>query len=131
MTTSSNVTSDRSPARPRATWPNWINIGLGLYLALSPLWIAIDRQSWFTILGVLIVLAGLWGHATGSSALSQWVQIVLGLLTFVSPWMVFLPPWVPAAASTPVTDWTLWIIGPLVIIVAIIGMTRGRASARV
>lgn len=78
MTTSSNVNAGPGPARPRATWPNWINIGLGLYLALSPLWIAIDRQSWFTILGALIILVGLWGLTTGSSALSQWVQIILG-----------------------------------------------------
>lgn len=131
MTASKNSTSQHRPVRPWAAWPNWINIGLGLYLALSPLWIVIDRQSWFTILGVLIILAGLWGVRTGSSALSQWTQIVLGILTFVSPWMVFLPPWVPETASTPVTNWTLWIIGVLVFVVAIIGMARGRASTRV
>ena len=131
MTTSTNAPSGSMLARPRSTWPNWINIGLGLYLALSPLWIVIDRQAWFTILGILIILVGLWGRATGSSAFSQWVQIVMGLLTFVSPWMVFLPPWVPAAVSTPVTNWTLWIVGALVIVFAIIGMARGRASARV
>lgn len=55
---------------------------------------------------------------------------MLGLLTFVSPWMVFLPPWVPAVASTPVTDWTLWIVGVLVAVFAVIGMAQGRASAR-
>lgn len=131
MTASKNSNPQRRPVRPWAAWPNWINIGLGLYLALSPLWIAIDRQSWFTIMGVLIIVAGLWGARTGSSALSQWAQIVLGILTFVSPWMVFLPPWVPEAASTPVTNWTLWIIGVLVFVIAIIGMARGRASTRV
>ena len=130
MSTTSNATPDRRPARSWSTWPNWINIGLGLYLALSPLWIDIvDRAAWFTILGALIVLIGLWGAKTGSSALSQWVQIVMGILTFVTPWMVFRVPWVPEAASTVVTDWTAWIIGVLVIIFAILGMAQGRASA--
>jgi hypothetical protein len=131
MTTSSKATPGSRSGLSWSTWPNWINIGLGLYLALSPLWIGIvDRAAWFTILGVLIVLVGLWGVKTGSSALSQWVQIVMGILTFVAPWMVFRVPWVPAAATTAGTDWTAWIIGVLVIAFAIIGMAQGKASAR-
>lgn len=114
------------PSQTRAwkTWPDWVNVVLGAYLALSPLWTLAAPAGWFVTLGILIAVVGLWALGTASSAGSEWTQIVLGAITF-------LAPWIGGFAAVTGAAWTAWIIGVLVIIFAAVGMSqRKSATAR-
>lgn len=64
MSDTHNATPRTTARRPWSSWPNWINVLLGAYLAFSPLWVAMGGQTgWFIVLGILIAHLGLWGAA--------------------------------------------------------------------
>ncbi len=98
------------------TWPDWVNLVIGAYVALSPLWTMGAPAAWFIILGVLAVVVALWALATVSSVPSEAVEIVLGAIVFLSPWL-------GGFAGTAGAAWTAWITGVALIVFAIVGMT--------
>lgn len=104
------------------TWPDWVNVVLGVYLLWAPIWTAAAPVGWFVTLGILIALVGVWALGTVSSAPSEWIQIVLGVITF-------LAPWIGGFATAAGAAWTAWIIGIGVIVFAAIGMAQARRTA--
>lgn len=100
-------TSTRPWARPQ----DWVEVVLGVVAALSPLWLGTNATVVVTliVLGVLIALDGLLSLAMPGLVYGEWVQIVLGVLLFISPWVLGFT--VFSGAS-----WTAWIIGALTVI---------------
>ncbi len=110
-----------APVRPWTAWQDWVNIALSTYLILAPLWTDNAPAGWFVTLGILGLAAALWALATSSSNASEWTQIVIGAVVFLSPW---LGGFATAAAAA----WTAWIIGLGLMIFAIAGMTMNRTA---
>lgn len=112
------VTNDLSNEnRAWKTWPDWVNLALGVYVLLAPLWTAGAPAGWFVTLGILIGVAALWALGTASSQAAEWTTVVLGVVLFLAPWLGGFS----AAAGAA---WTAWIVGVLVVIFAAMAMAQ-------
>ncbi|WP_018296433.1 SPW repeat protein [Corynebacterium lubricantis] len=105
------------------TWPDWINLVLGAYLALAALWTTgpTGWGAWPVTLGIVVAAVALWALATASSPASEWVQIIVGAVAFLAPWFGGF------AASTGAA-WTMWIVGAAVIVFGIVGLVQSPAK---
>ena len=99
------------------SWPDWVNIGLGAYLALATIWTVGAPAAWFITLGLLIVVVGLWAEGTASSSGAEWTQGILGAVTILAPWL-------GGFAGTPGAAWTAWIIGAALVVLAAVARSR-------
>ena len=68
-----------------SSWQDWLNIGLGLYLILSPMWTPGAPTGVFFTLGLLTIAVAMWAGFTASSALAEFVQMGVGAATILSP----------------------------------------------
>ena len=102
------------PLKQELTALTFINILLGIALAVSPLLFAADvgsSASWSAyVAGLLIVLAGVV-ELVDYRPWQSWVTVALGLGAAVSPWVV-------GFAELPWPTWTHVAIGLLAIVVA-------------
>lgn len=119
---SATATNESSPMAWK-TWPDWVNLVLGAYLALATMWTAGAPAGWFVTLGIVVAVVALWALATASSQVSEWVQVVAGAV-------VFLAPWLGGFAAAAGAAWSAWIIGIAVIVFAVIGMVQNRNAAK-
>lgn len=72
-------------------------------------------------MGILAAAAGIWTVGTASSTASESVQIILGAVLFLSPWVAgFVSAWAAA--------WTAWIIGAGLIIFALMAPSMNRGT---
>ena len=72
--------------RPRwSAWQDWVNIALGAYLALSPLWVSGAPSGLFLTIGLLAIAVAIWAGFTASSTLAEFVQMVIGVTLILSP----------------------------------------------
>jgi hypothetical protein len=118
MTTSPTV-------RPWTRPHDWAEVVLGVVAALSPLWMDTDNAAAWTmiILGVLIALDGLASLAMPGLVYGEAVQVVLGVLMFLSPWVI-------GFTEFNGISWTSWIIGALTVIVGAAAFPVAQAAHR-
>ena len=96
-------------------WQDWASLVLGILLFIAP-WVfgtasnaASSWDAW--IIGVIGVLLALWALAILSTAtLAKWIALVLGIVLFLSPWVL-------GFAQLSSAAWTAWIIGILFVLV--------------
>lgn len=100
------------------TWPDWVNLVLAIFVAITPLW-ASAGSGWLITMGILIAIGALWALATASSQASEWVTLILGIVLFVAPWL-------GGFSAAGVSAWTAWIVGVLVVIFAAVGMNQAK-----
>lgn len=94
------------------TWQDWVNLVLGVFFALTPTFFTYPSGSaWAVVLGIVVAGVALWALATRASAASEWVQIVAGVVTFLSPWF--------GGFASGAAGWTGWIVGIVVTVLAI------------
>ncbi|RZS32483.1 SPW repeat-containing protein [Herbihabitans rhizosphaerae] len=100
-------TSVRPWTRPH----DWAEVVLGLVALLSPLWMdTTDGAMWtMIILGALVTLDGLASLAMPGMVYGEMVQIVMGVLMFISPWVI-------GYTEMNGIAWTSWIVGALIVI---------------
>ncbi len=93
---------------------DWAEVALGVLLALSPIVVATSTAAAWTmvILGALIALDGLASLAMPGMVYGEWAQLVLGVLVFISPWVMGYADMTGAA-------WTSWVIGVLTVAVGV------------
>jgi uncharacterized membrane protein HdeD (DUF308 family) len=98
-------------ARAWTRWQDWVEVVVGAVAALSPIWVTTSTAAMWTliILGALIAIDGLVSLAQPGLVASEWVQMVLGVLLFISPWVMGF-----TAMSS--ASWSAWIIGALTLI---------------
>ena len=101
------------------TWPDWVNVVIGAYVILAPIWTVGASTGWYVVLGILAVLAGIWALATASSSAPEWSQIVVGVVLFLSPW-------IGGFAGAAAAAWTAWIAGVALVVLAATAMGMGR-----
>ncbi|NIH78911.1 SPW repeat protein [Amycolatopsis viridis] len=101
------VRSKRAWTRPH----DWAEVVLGLVALLTPLWASTDNAAMWTmiVLGALIALDGLLSLAVPGLVYGEGLQVVLGALLFIAPWVM-------TYTGLGVAAWSSWIIGALTVI---------------
>jgi SPW repeat len=93
-------------------WQDWALVVFGLVGALSTIWVDTTTTAMWTliILGALIALDGLWSLAMPGMVASEGVEVVLGVLLFIAPWVL-------GYTTLTTASWFSWVVGALAIIV--------------
>lgn len=101
-----------STVRPWTRVQDWIEVIVGAFAALSPLWFDHTTKALWTlvILGALIAIDGLWSLAMPDMMTSEGVQVVLGVLLFISPWVL-------SFSTMNTVAWTAWLGGALTVVI--------------
>jgi uncharacterized membrane protein HdeD (DUF308 family) len=113
--------STRAWARPH----DWAEVVIGVVAALSPLWLSTDTTVMWTmvVLGALIALDGLVSLAMPGMVYGEGIQIALGVLLFIAPWVMGYTEFNGAS-------WTSWIAGVLTVIAGAAAMPVANAAHR-
>jgi uncharacterized membrane protein HdeD (DUF308 family) len=113
--------STRAWARPH----DWAEVVIGVVAALSPLWLSTDSTAMWTmvVLGALIALDGLVSLAMPGMVYGEGIQIALGVLFFIAPWVMGYTEFNGAS-------WTSWIAGVLTVIAGAAAMPVASAAHR-
>lgn len=117
----------RSMTRSWTRWQDYVALVLGVYTLLSPLWVTTSsRVAWTLIVfGGLLALTSLWSLAAPAVVSSEYLHIVLGVLLFISPWVMrFSSPTFVGA------HWTAWVIGVLAVLVGAAAVPEATAAHR-
>jgi len=98
-------------ARPWTRPHDWAEVVLGAVAVLTPLWVETSSAAMWTliVLGGLVVLDGLASLAMPGMVYGEAIQMVLGALLFISPWVISYSDLTGAA-------WSSWIIGVLTVV---------------
>jgi uncharacterized membrane protein HdeD (DUF308 family) len=120
------VETQTTTPRTWTRWQDWVEVVVGVVALLSPLlWLDTSTKTLWTmvILGALIALDGLWSLAAPRLMASETIEVVLGVLLFISPWVM-------GFAANSGAAWTSWIAGALTIIASGIALPAVSASHR-
>ena len=106
-------------------WQEWVNLVVGAWVFISP-WILGFSQdpasSWSAwVLGVLLVVVALWALAAPFSTAAVWIVGALGVLVFLSPWVLGF-----AGLANPA--WSAWITGVVVAVAAVWDLVQPRGA---
>ncbi|MFD4180397.1 SPW repeat protein [Rhodococcus sp. NPDC058514] len=103
-----------------ARWQDWAAVVIGVVVALSPMWMDTNNAArWsMVVLGVLVAVAGLAHMMSSEMAFVPWAMGALGVLMFLSPWVMGFADMAGAA-------WTSWIGGVLTALTAMAAMPEG------
>lgn len=114
-----------STAKAWMRWQDWAAVLLGAYLILSTLWTDTNGNAMYTmiVIGALLVIAAVWSLAMPGSLTSEYVHIALGVLLFISPWVLGYTEFSGAS-------WTSWVVGVLAVIVGAAALPEASAAHR-
>ena len=106
-------------------WQDWGAVVLGVVAVLSVLWVATSPAALWSLVvfGVLLAISGLWSLAMPGSVASEYVHIGLGVLLFLSPWVLSYANFTGAA-------WTSWVIGVLAVAVGAVAVPVATTAHR-
>jgi hypothetical protein len=96
-------------------WQDWASLVLGVLLFISPFvfnGMSIQGAQWAAwVGGALLVVIGLWDLARPDNQFGEWLSGLVGVLIFVSPWVL---------GFTVLTQmaWSAWIVGVLAVVLA-------------
>lgn len=95
-------------------WEDWVAVAVGLVAAVSALLMPAMGASmpWMLIVGVLLIAAGVANLAMPGMVAMEYVQLALGAVLFVAPWLGGY------ASTESGAAWICWIGGAIVVIVA-------------
>ena len=98
-------------------WQDYVAVVAGLFAALSTMWTTQQASSRVMMIGVgvLLVLSGVWNLMRPGMPVAEWVQMILGALLFISPWIAGYTGHMGAA-------WTSWIAGGVSLVVAVLAV---------
>ncbi|WP_328443944.1 SPW repeat domain-containing protein [Amycolatopsis sp. NBC_00438] len=104
---------------------DWAEVVIGVVAALSPLWLSTDATVMWTmvVLGALIALDGLVSLAKPGLVYGEGIQIALGVLFFIAPWVL-------EYTELNGASWTSWIAGVLTVIAGAAAMPVANAAHR-
>lgn len=118
--------SSRAWTRPH----DWVEVVLGVVAALSFLWVDTDSKAMWTmiVLGALIALDGLLSLAMPGLVYGEGVQVVLGVLLIIAPWVMSYTAFGGASVSS-------WILGALTLVASaaalpVANATHGRMAGQ-
>jgi len=104
-------------------WQDWAEVVLGVVVLLAP--IVVDTSTgamWaMIVLGALIAIDGLASLAAPAMVYGEWFQMVLGVLLFISPFVIGYTDLTGAA-------WTSWIAGVLTVAAGAIALPAANSA---
>lgn len=100
-----------SAVRPWTRPHDWAEVVLGLVALLSPMWMDVSTAATWSlvVLGALIAVDGIISLAMPGMVYGEGIQMVLGVLLFISPWVI-------GYSELTGASWTSWIVGALAFI---------------
>jgi uncharacterized membrane protein HdeD (DUF308 family) len=106
-------------------WQDWAVLVIGVLTLLSPIVVATNTAARWTLIvfGVLIAAAGVWSLAMPGSVYSEYVHMALGVLLFISPWVL-------AYSSMGGASWVSWVAGVLTVAAGVAALPEAQASHR-
>jgi SPW repeat-containing protein len=111
--------------RPWTRPYDWAEVVLGVVALLSFLWMDTSDAAMWTmiVLGALVAIDGLASLAMPGMIYGEGIQVVLGVLMFISPWVI---------GYTEFTgiSWSSWIIGALTVIVGAVALPVAQQAHR-
>jgi uncharacterized membrane protein HdeD (DUF308 family) len=117
--------TDTTAVRPWTRPYDWAEVVLGLVAVLSPIWTDTNNAAMWTmiVLGALVAVDGLVSLAMPGLIYGEAVQIVLGVLMFISPWVM---------SYTEFTgiSWTSWVIGVLTVVAGAVAFPAAQSASR-
>ncbi|SEP50289.1 SPW repeat domain-containing protein [Amycolatopsis saalfeldensis] len=113
--------STRAWTRPH----DWAEVVIGVVAALSPLWLSTSNAAMWTmvVLGALVAIDGLVSLGAPGAVYGEGIQIVLGVLLFIAPWVI-------GYTEMNGASWTSWVAGALTIIASVAAMPVAQAAHR-
>lgn len=95
-------------------WEDWVAVVVGLVAAVAALLMPPMGASmpWMLIVGILLIVAGVMNLAMPGMVAMEYVQLALGAVLFVAPWLGGYADMSSTAA------WICWIGGAVAVIVA-------------
>lgn len=120
-----SMTNASTTFRPWTRPYDWAEVVLGVVALLSFLWTDNNDVAMWTmiILGALVALDGLASLAAPGQVYSEGIQIVLGVLMFISPWVM-------GYTEFGGISWSSWIIGALTVIAGAAALPAAQAAHR-
>jgi uncharacterized membrane protein HdeD (DUF308 family) len=117
--------SESGSVKPWTRPYDWAEVVLGVVAVASPLWMDTDNPAMWTmiVLGALVALDGLVSLAMPGMVAGEAVQIVLGVLMFISPWVMTYTDMTGIA-------WSSWIIGALTVVAGGAALPMAQAAHR-
>jgi hypothetical protein len=111
--------------RPWTRPHDWAEVVLGAVALLSFLWTDTSDAAMWTmiVLGALVALDGLASLAMPGMIYGEGVQVVLGVLMFISPWVM-------GYTEFSAISWSSWIIGALTAVVGAVAFPVAQAAHR-
>ncbi|UYM04388.1 SPW repeat domain-containing protein [Solicola gregarius] len=105
-------------------WQDWVALIAGAYLALATIWVGTSDGAMATmiVLGALLVIASLWSLAMPTSMSGESAHVVLGVVTFISPWVI-------GFADLDGPSWTSWVVGVIAVAVGLAALPEIRHQA--
>ncbi|MEV4644055.1 SPW repeat protein [Saccharopolyspora sp. NPDC049357] len=117
--------SSASASKPWIRWQDWAGVVLGAYLILGTMWTPTNggAMSAMIVLGALLLIASVWSLAMPGSMTSEYSHMLLGVLLFISPWVL-------GYAELMGASWTSWIAGVLAVVVGAAALPEANAAHR-
>lgn len=119
------TTRSDGATRPWMRWQDWVAVVLGGYLILGTLWTATSGAAMaaMIVLGAALVATAVWSLAMPGSLTSEYAHMLVGVLLFISPWVLGYTAF--AGAS-----WTSWVVGVLAVIAGVAALPEATAAHR-
>jgi SPW repeat len=106
-------------------WQDWVAVVAGVYAFLSPIWTHTETKATTTvvILGIVAAVVGLVSLAVPGAVALEWVEVVVGILMFISPWVI-------GFTAMSGMAWTAWIVGVVLVVVGLLALPQGNRVHR-
>ncbi|MBV8932612.1 MAG: SPW repeat protein [Kutzneria sp.] len=104
-------------AKAWTRWQDWAEVVLGAIVALSTLVVETSAAATWSmvVLGVLVALDGLFSLGTPGTIAGEWIQIALGVLLFLAPFVMGYTTMTGAA-------WVSWVGGVLAVAAGVVAL---------
>lgn len=111
--------------RKWSRWADWTVLVVGAYAFLSPIWTSTTSTATWTVvvLGVVTALVALWSLAAPGTVASEGLVAVLGVLFFISPWVM-------GFTATTAMEWTAWVVGVVTFVYGVSSIPESRQAHR-
>ncbi|MEY9213710.1 SPW repeat protein [Thermobifida halotolerans] len=109
----------------RGRWDDWVALTAGVVASVSWVWhglFGVGMVALFLV-GVTTVFTAVISITRPGLIVSELILVVLGVLLFLTPWLV-------GFAGEPAAAWTAWILGAVIAAMGAVGVPRSGKSRR-